>query len=88
MLLIWTGPKFCRLGKGLKDISFTLFLQLQLISPDSASWELHQYWPRMCGPMRNPKVDTRPRESKSGPRECAADALPHDHGHHQGSMIM
>ena len=32
------------------------FLQLTLISLDSASWELHQYSRRMCGPMKNPKV--------------------------------
>ena len=29
------------------------FLQLILISLDSASWELHQYSRRMCGPIRN-----------------------------------
>ena len=28
------------------------FLQLILISLDSASWELHQYSRRMCGPMK------------------------------------
>ena len=33
------------------------FLQLILISLDSASWELHQYSRRMCGPMKNHKVD-------------------------------
>ena len=58
------------------------FLQLILISLDSASWELHQYSRRMCGPMRNPKVETRPRDLNSGPHDCKADALPHDHGHH------
>ena len=31
------------------------FLQLIL---DSSSWELHQYSRRMCGPMKNPKVET------------------------------
>ena len=30
----------------------------------------------------NPKVDTRFRESNSGPYDCEADALRHDHGHH------
>ena len=30
----------------------------------------------------NPKVDTRSQESNSGPYDCEADALPHDHGHH------
>ena len=58
------------------------FLQLILISLDSASWELHQYSRRMCGPMKNPKVETRSRDSNSGPLDCKADALPHDHGHH------
>ena len=29
-------------------------LQLKLIFLDSASWELHQYSRRMCGPMKNP----------------------------------
>ena len=28
----------------------------------------------------NPKVDTRSRESNSGPQDCEADGLPHDHG--------
>ena len=37
------------------------FLQLILISLDPASWELHQYSRRMCGPMKNPKVETRSR---------------------------
>ena len=58
------------------------FLQLILISLDSASWELHQYSCRMCGPMKNPKVETRSRDSNSGPYDCKADALPHDHRHH------
>ena len=58
------------------------FLQLILISLDSASWELHQYSRRMCGPMKNPKVETRSRDSNSGPHDCKVDALPHDHGHH------
>ena len=47
-----------------------------------ASWELHQYSRRMCGPMKNPKVETRSRDSNLGPHDCKADALPHDHGHH------
>ena len=59
------------------------FLQLILISLDSASWELHQYSRRKCGPMENPKVETRSRDSNSGPHDCEADVLPHDHGHHQ-----
>ena len=59
------------------------FLQLILISLDSASWELHQYSRRMCGPMKNPKVETRSRDSNSGPHDCKVDALPHDHGHHK-----
>ena len=58
------------------------FLQLILISLDSASWELHQYLRRMCGPMKNPKVETRSQDSNLGPHDCKADALPHDHGHH------
>ena len=53
-----------------------------LISLDSPSWELHQYSRRMCGPMKNPKVDTRSQDSNSGPHNCKADALPQDHGHH------
>ena len=57
------------------------FLQLILISLDSASWELHQYSRRMCGPMKNPKVETCSRNSNSGPHDCKADALPHDPGH-------
>ena len=57
------------------------FLQLILISLDSASWELHQYLRQTCGPMKNPKVETRSRESNSGPQDCEANALPHDHGH-------
>ena len=61
------------------------FLQLILISLDSASWELHQYSRRMCGPTKNPKVETRSRDSNSGPYDCKADALPHDHGHHTWS---
>ena len=62
------------------------FLQLILISLDSASWELHQYLRRMCGPMKNPEVETRSRDSNSGPQDCKADALPHDHGHHGHSI--
>ena len=58
------------------------FLQLILISLDSASWELHQYSRRMCGPMKNPKVETRSQDSNSGPHDCKVNALPHDHGHH------
>ena len=58
------------------------FLQLILISLDSASWELHQYSRRMCGPMKNPKVEIRSRDSNSGPHDCKVDALPYDHGHH------
>ena len=58
------------------------FLQLILISLDSASWELHQYSRRMCEPMKNSKVETRSRDSNLGPHDCKADALPHDHGHH------
>ena len=46
------------------------FLQLMLISLDSASWELHQYSRRMCGPMKNPKVETRSRDSNSGPQDA------------------
>ena len=63
------------------------FLQLILISLDSASWELHQYSRRMCGPMKNPKVETRSRDSNLGPHDCKADALPHDHGHHQFASL-
>ena len=59
------------------------FQQLTLISLDSASWELHQYSHRMCEPMKNPKVETRSRDSNSGTHDCKADALPHDHGHHK-----
>ena len=62
------------------------FLQLILISFDSASWELHQYSRRICGPMKNPKVEIRSRDSNSEPHDCKADALHHDHGHHTISM--
>ena len=62
------------------------FQQLTLISLDSASWELHQYSRRMCGPMKNPKVETRSRDSNSGLHDCKADALPHDRGHHTFSV--
>ena len=64
------------------------FLQLILISLDSASWELHQYSRRMCGPMKNPKVETRSRDSNSGPLDCKADGLPHDHGHHTRCLTL
>ena len=43
--------------------------------------ELHQYSHRMCGPMKKFQIDTRSRESNSGPQDCEAKALPHDHGH-------
>ena len=36
------------------------FLQLILISYDSASWELHQYSHRMCGPIKIPKLTPAP----------------------------
>ena len=32
--------------------------------------------------MKNPKVETRSRDSNSGPHDCKAGALPHDHVHH------
>ena len=51
------------------------FLQIILISLDSASWELHQYPHRMCGPMKNPEVETLSRDSNSRPYDCKADAL-------------
>ena len=54
------------------------FLQLILISLDSASWELHQYSHRTCGPMKT----SQSRDSNLGLYDCEADALPHDHGHH------
>ena len=30
----------------------------------------------------NAKVNTRSQESNSGPYDCKAYAIPHDHGHH------
>ena len=30
--------------------------------------------------IENPKIDTRSKESNSGPCDCEADALPHEHG--------
>ena len=42
----------------------------------------------MCGPMKNPKVETRSRDSNSGPHNCKADALPHDHGHHKTHTVL
>ena len=59
------------------------FLQLMLISLDSAYWELHQYLHQICGQMNSSKVDIfdiRSRESNSGPYDCKPDTLPHDHG--------
>ena len=50
-------------------------------SLDSASWEPHQYSRRMCGPMKNPRVETHSQDSNSGPHDCKADALPHDNIH-------
>ena len=41
----------------------------------------------MCGPMKNPKVETRSRDTNLGPHDCKADALPHDHGHHTSVYI-
>ena len=58
------------------------FLQFILISLDSASWELHQYSCQMCEPMKNCKVETSSRDSNSGPHDCKANTLPHDHRHH------
>ena len=63
------------------------FLQLILISLDSAYWELHQYFHRICGQMNSSKVDIRSRESNSGPYDCEPDTLPHDHGHLKGSWL-
>ena len=37
---------------------------------------------RICQPMNCTKVDTRSRDSNSGPCDCEADAVPHDHGLH------
>ena len=67
MLSIWSSLKFWCLAMSL-SLSLNIFilhrlrnkfLQFILISLDSASWELHQYSRRMCGPMKNPKVQTR-----------------------------
>ena len=33
--------------------------------------------------MKNPNVDTSSKDSNSGPHNCKADALPHDHEHHK-----
>ena len=33
--------------------------------------------PNMWANEKNPKVDTRSRESNSGPQDCEADVLPH-----------
>ena len=62
-------------------IVFNKFVQLIVISHNSASWELlvHQYSCQMCGPMNNPKVDTRYQESNSGPYNSEINALPHHH---------
>ena len=49
------------------------FVQLILIPLDTAFWELHQYSRRMCGPMKNPKVETHSWDSNSGPYDCKAD---------------
>ena len=37
--------------------------------------------------MKNPKFETRSRDSNSGPHDCEADALPHDHGHHVSTLF-
>ena len=59
------------------------FLQLILISLDSASWELHQYSRRnVWAKEKNPKVETRSRDSNQGPYDWEANTLPHDHRHH------
>ena len=58
------------------------------MSLDSASWELHQYSRRMCGPMKNPKVETRSRDSNSGPQDCEADALAHSHHKEKKKMLV
>ena len=55
-----------------------------LISLESASWERHSR--RMCGPMKNPEVETRSQDSNLGPHDCKADALPHGHGHHTKNL--
>ena len=34
------------------------------------------------GQWKNPNFDTRCRESNSGPKDCEADALPHNHRPH------
>ena len=34
--------------------------------------------------MKNPKVETRSRDSNLGPYDCKADALPQDHGQGKG----
>ena len=77
--------------KSLKHIYFTSIEKQVLttstnISLDSTSWKLHQYSRRICGPMKNPKVETRSRDSNTGPHDCKADALPHDHGHHTNPL--
>ena len=69
--------------KTIKHIYFTLrkkFLQLILISFDSASWKLHRYSHPVGGPMISPKVDTWSWESNSAPQDCEVDVLPHGQG--------
>ena len=33
--------------------------------------------------MKNPKIETLSGDSNSGPHDCKAYTLPHDHGHHR-----
>ena len=42
----------------------------------------------MCGPMKKHEVDTRSRDSNSGPQDSEANTVPHDHGHHYNEMKM
>ena len=64
-----------------------VFLQLMLISLDSASWELHLHSLQMCGPMKIPKLAPAPGDRTGGPYDSEADALPHHHGHHTSTTI-
>ena len=57
------------------------FLQLILISLDSASWELHQYSLRICGPMKISNLTPAPRNRKS--YDCEANSLPQNRRLHK-----
>ena len=43
--------------------------------------------PNVWANEKNPKVDICSWESNSGPKDCKADAPPHNHGHHKRLVL-